>query len=111
MNGGRSILHGRGVRPAVAFLSLALLLSACATKKSTGSSSGSSASPSVNKFLACEVTDTGGIDDRSFNASALAGLKVASAATGMQYKYLQSTQTSDPSMWLGSLPACATSKP
>ncbi|HXY73290.1 MAG TPA: BMP family ABC transporter substrate-binding protein [Actinomycetota bacterium] len=95
MNGSRSILHGRGVLPAVAFLSLALLLSACATKKNTGSSSGSSASPSVNKFLACEVTDTGGIDDRSFNASALAGLKVASAATGMQYKYLQSTQTSD----------------
>jgi len=95
MNGSRSILHGRGVLPAVAFLSLALLLSACATKKNTGSSSGSSASPSVNKFLACEVTDTGGIDDRSFNASALQALKEAHAETGMQYTYLQSQSSSD----------------
>lgn len=31
------------------------------------------------KFLACEVTDTGGINDRSFNASAYQGLKAAEA--------------------------------
>jgi basic membrane protein A len=93
MIAGRSIFHHRGARPAVAFLSLALLLSACATKKSTGS--GASASPSVNKFLACEVTDTGGIDDRSFNASALQALKEAHAETGMQYAYLQSQSSSD----------------
>ena len=47
-------------------------------------------------FLACEVTDTGGINDRSFNASAYAGLKVAAAAVpGLTYKYLGSTSTSD----------------
>ena len=47
-------------------------------------------------FLACEVTDTGGINDRSFNASAYAGLKVAAAAIpGLTYKYLGSTSTSD----------------
>ena len=47
-------------------------------------------------FLACEVTDTGGINDRSFNASAYVGLKIAAAAIpGLTYKYLGSTSTSD----------------
>jgi basic membrane protein A and related proteins len=47
-------------------------------------------------FLACEVTDTGGINDRSFNASAYQGLKVAAAAIpGLTYRYLGSTSTSD----------------
>jgi basic membrane protein A len=47
-------------------------------------------------FKACEVTDTGGINDRSFNASAYAGLKVAAAAIpGLTYTFLSSTSTSD----------------
>jgi len=47
-------------------------------------------------FLACEVTDTGGINDRSFNASAYQGLKIAAQAIpGLTYKYLGSTSTSD----------------
>ncbi len=47
-------------------------------------------------FLACEVTDTGGINDRSFNASAYLGLKIAAKAIpGLSYKYLQSNSTSD----------------
>ena len=95
MKAARSVVHQRGTRPAVALVSLALLLSACATSKNSGSGGGSSASPSVNKFLACEVTDTGGIDDRSFNASALQALKEAHAENGMQYAYLQSQSGSD----------------
>jgi basic membrane protein A len=64
----------------------ALALTACgksstSTTSSTatpgsGSSSTTTASGGA-KFLACEVTDTGGINDRSFNASAYAGLKAA----------------------------------
>ncbi len=55
---------------------------------------------SVNKakdpFLACEVTDTGGINDRSFNASAYQGLQVAAKAVpGLKYVYLSSSSTSD----------------
>jgi len=46
-------------------------------------------------FLAGEVTDTGGIDDRSFNASAWQGLQDAQKETGMQIQYLQSTNESD----------------
>jgi basic membrane protein A len=41
------------------------------------SGSGVSAAP---KYTACMVTDLGGIDDRSFNASAWAGLQAAKAA-------------------------------
>jgi basic membrane protein A and related proteins len=47
-------------------------------------------------FLACEVTDTGGINDRSFNASAYLGLQVAAKAIpGLKYKFLSSSSTSD----------------
>lgn len=62
---------------------LALAMTACGSKKSTGTGSGSgstggSASAAASK--ACMVTDTGGIDDKSFNASAYAGLQQAQSA-------------------------------
>jgi basic membrane protein A len=42
------------------------------------------------------VTDTGGIDDRSFNASSLAGLRAAAASNpNIQVKFLQSATQSD----------------
>ena len=58
------------------------------------SSSLGGASAFAQGFLAGEVTDTGGIDDRSFNASAWKGLQDAQGA-GMQIQYLQSTNQSD----------------
>jgi basic membrane protein A len=61
------------------------------TATTTATSAGAS-----GKFLACEVTDTGGINDRSFNASAYQGLQVAAKAiSGLKYTYLQSNSTSD----------------
>jgi basic membrane protein A and related proteins len=57
---------------------------------------GRTASVSKDPFLACEVTDTGGINDRSFNASAYQGLQVAAKAIpGMKYVFLSSSSTSD----------------
>jgi len=89
------------------FAVVAVIAAACGGT-STGSGGGSSSSPaasspaaaasspSSSKFLACEVTDTGGINDRSFNASAYAGLKVAAQKVpGLTYTYLQSNSTSD----------------
>lgn len=90
----------------------ALLLAACgssnpsgggtttsttATTGTTGSSTSSSTTGSgSSKFLACEVTDTGGINDRSFNASAYQGLKDAAAANpNITYTFLSSGSTSD----------------
>jgi basic membrane protein A len=104
----------RGRRSATIGLmaALALVAAACGGT-STGSNAGSSSSPpAVNtssapatttssapaaaKFLACEVTDTGGINDRSFNASAYAGLKAAAKSVpGLSTKFLQSSSTSD----------------
>jgi len=51
--------------------------------------------PAAASFLAGEVTDTGGIDDRSFNASAWRGLQEMQKAAGIQIQYLQSTNQSD----------------
>ena len=47
-------------------------------------------------FLACEVTDTGGINDRFINAFVYEGLKVAAfEVRGLKYTFLSSSSTSD----------------
>ena len=46
-------------------------------------------------FLACQVTDVGGIDDKSFNATAWKGVNDAIAALGIEGKYLESQQQTD----------------
>jgi basic membrane protein A and related proteins len=66
------------------------------SSSSTSSSSTSTSSASGAKFLGCMVTDTGGINDRSFNASSWAGMQAAAAADpNITVKYLQSTTQSD----------------
>ena len=58
----------------------------------TSAVSASAATP----FKACVVTDTGGINDKSFNASAWAGLKDAKAKdSNIAISYLSSTATTD----------------
>jgi basic membrane protein A and related proteins len=73
--------------------------SSSATSTSTASSSSSSTSSAAGtgaKTLGCMVTDTGGINDRSFNASSWAGMQAAAAANpNITVKYLQSTTQSD----------------
>ncbi len=62
---------------------------------STPASSGSSAATTA-KFLGCMVTDTGGINDRSFNASSWAGMQAAAAGnSNIKVTYLQSKSPSD----------------
>ncbi|MGH3188146.1 MAG: BMP family lipoprotein [Streptosporangiaceae bacterium] len=66
------------------------------TSAGASSSSTAPASASAAKFLGCMITDTGGIDDRSFNASSWAGMQAAAAAnSSIQVKYLQSTTQND----------------
>ncbi len=62
----------------------AMLLSACAP-----------AAAPEKKFLACQVTDTGGIDDKSFNATAWKGTQDAMTQLGIDGKYLESQQQTD----------------
>jgi basic membrane protein A len=47
------------------------------------------------KMLFGEVTDMGGVDDKSFNALGWKGLQDAQAKLGVDAKYLESTQQSD----------------
>ncbi len=46
-------------------------------------------------FRACMVTDSGGIDDRSFNATAWAGIQAAEEALGISSGFLESEDDSD----------------
>jgi basic membrane protein A len=94
------------IRNAVALGVIAVLAAACGSSSSSSPPSGSSTSPggssgsgapASGKFKACMVTDTGGIDDRSFNASSWQGVQEAVAADPSKIAgtYLQSTSASD----------------
>ncbi len=83
-------------------VSATLAIAGCGSSSSPASTSTTSAPVSsataatTAKFLGCMVTDTGGIDDRSFNASSWAGMQAAAAADpNITVKYLQSTSQSD----------------
>jgi basic membrane protein A len=91
-------------------VSATVVLAACGSSHSSASSpsgsgaasasapagSGSAAAGSGSKTLGCMVTDTGGIDDRSFNASSWAGMQgAASSNSNISVKYLQSTTQAD----------------
>jgi basic membrane protein A len=84
-------------------VSATLVIAACGSSHSsatsgstTSSGATSSATASAAKFLGCMVTDTGGIDDRSFNESSWDGMQAAAAADpSIQVKYLQSTTQND----------------
>ena len=92
-----------------------LLIAACGSSSSSAPSS-SSTSPAASaassttaaagstgtaaaagtSFTGCMVTDTGGINDKSFNQSAWQGMQEAAAANpNITVKYLQSTTQSD----------------
>ena len=70
--------------------------SANATSSSAPAGGSSSTAAATSGTLGCMVTDTGGIDDRSFNASAWAGMQAAASAnSNVTVKYLQSTTQAD----------------
>jgi basic membrane protein A and related proteins len=81
-------------RAAAALAAVALLAAGCAKPSSTTTGSGSGAG--TTSFKACMVTDTGGINDKSFNQSSWAGIQAAAATNpNITAKYLPSTTTSD----------------
>jgi basic membrane protein A and related proteins len=96
-------------RNAVALGAIALLTAACASAAKTSSPSSnapSSKAPSstpasgtslIGRLLGCMVTDTSGINDRSFNAASWQGMQEARAAAPgkITVKYLQSASGSD----------------
>jgi len=84
-------------RVAAALAAVALLAAGCAKPSTTTANSGSGSGTTTTKFLGCMVTDTGGINDKSFNQSSWAGMQAAATASGgkITVKYLPSTSTSD----------------
>jgi basic membrane protein A and related proteins len=92
VNGKLGVVAGIGV--------VSLLAAACGSSSSGASpSSSASSSPTAAaaKFEGCMVTDTGGIDDKSFNASSWQGMQLAQAAqpSKITVKYLQSNSSAD----------------
>ncbi|MEO3922781.1 BMP family ABC transporter substrate-binding protein [Micromonosporaceae bacterium B7E4] len=71
---------------------LALGAAACGEAPSDSNAGGAAA----DKYTACMVTDVGGIDDKSFNTSAWAGLEAAKAADSkIDIKYVASKAEAD----------------
>jgi basic membrane protein A len=82
-------------RTAAALAAVAVIAAGCA-KPSSSSGSGSGSGSGAAKFTGCMVTDTGGINDKSFNQSSWQGMQEAAAANPkITVKYLPSTTTSD----------------
>ena len=73
----------------------AFALSACATPTAAPTAVPTAAPTAAPKLLVCEVTDTGGIDDKSFNATAWKGVTDAMAQLGVDGKYLESKEVAD----------------
>ncbi len=75
-----------------------LALSACAKATEAPVATDAPVAPVATeapKFLVCEVTDTGGIDDKSFNATAWKGATDAVEQLGIEAKYLESKEMAD----------------
>ena len=80
----------RAIQACAALAAVALLAAGCAKPATTTTTA-------TAKFKGCMVTDTGGINDKSFNQSSWQGMQAAAAASGgkITVKYLPLTSTSD----------------
>ncbi|MEO6700885.1 MAG: BMP family ABC transporter substrate-binding protein [Jatrophihabitantaceae bacterium] len=92
--------HLNGTAVIATAAAAAVLLAGCGSKKATttnsagNSGSTGSSAPAAN-FKACMVTDTGGIDDKSFNAAAWQGMQKAQSDGKATVSYVQSKQETD----------------
>jgi basic membrane protein A and related proteins len=75
-------------------LAAALVLSACGEANNNGDGGGDGDGEATD-LRGCQVTDTGGIDDRSFNETAWAGFQRAEAELGAEISFLESQSESD----------------
>lgn len=90
----------RWLGASAALVSLMLVLAACSTPGTSSGPSGSAggspgASVAGTGFKACEITDTGGVDDKGFNQAAHDGLKRAETELGITSALLESTADTD----------------
>ena len=92
---------------AAALAVVGLVAAACGSKpvstNGSGSTTGTSASAAASSYTACMVTDTGGIDDHSFNTAAWAGMQKAQSDGKATVSYVQSTTANQYSSNISSL--------
>jgi basic membrane protein A and related proteins len=86
----------RGKRIVAILAAGGLTLAAAACGDAPDETPSGSSSSAAAAYQACMVTDTGGIDDKSFNASAWAGMQAATSQTpNVEPKYVASTAEAD----------------
>lgn len=86
----------RGIRiGAVVLVVLAIVAGGCAKKAPTGGGGGTPTELPGTGMLIGQVTDTGGIDDKSFNQTAWKGVLDAEKKYGVTGKYLESSVAAD----------------
>ncbi|WP_430780784.1 BMP family lipoprotein [Actinoplanes sp. G11-F43] len=88
-------VRGKRIVAILAAGGLTLAAAACGEAPEEATSSGASTAAAA-AYKACMVTDLGGIDDKSFNASAWAGLQAAQKEVGnVDPKYVASSSEAD----------------
>jgi basic membrane protein A len=93
------MMQRRRGRALAAVLALAILTAAaaCGDDDDGGASGGGDGGDGGGggDFTACQVTDTGGVDDRSFNQTAFAGVEQAGEELGFEAQFLESQSEAD----------------
>lgn len=79
----------------VLLLVLALFAAACAEEDEPDAGGTDTTAAEQVDFKACQVTDTGGVDDKSFNQTAYAGLQRAEEELGVEIAVLESQNQND----------------
>ena len=87
----------RGMRFVAVAASAGLILTAAACGQAPDTTTPGGSPSAAPKYTACMVTDQGGLDDKSFNASAWKGLEAArdDASTNIEIKNTASTTAAD----------------
>jgi basic membrane protein A len=89
-------VRGKRIVAILAAGGLTLTAAACGKAPDKTPAGGSSSAATAAAYKACMVTDTGGIDDKSFNASAWAGIQAAKTqASNVDPKFTPSTAEAD----------------
>jgi basic membrane protein A len=85
----------KSIQLTAAFAAVGLAAAACGSKPVSSTPSSNTSSAGASSISACMVTDTGGIDDHSFNAAAWAGMQKAQSDGKAVTQFLQSTTSND----------------
>src|SRR5918998_310754 len=87
------MMQRRRVKALAAVLALALVAAACGDDDDDTEAGGGDGGG--GDFTACQVTDTGGVDDASFNQTAFKGIEDAGEELGFEPDYLESQTEAD----------------